>query len=52
MSDFAITGVLSQYSFDGLLHPVAFYSHKLKTTEANYDIYDKELLATIECFKT
>ncbi|KAG1637678.1 hypothetical protein G6F44_009223 [Rhizopus delemar] len=51
-SDFAIAGVLSQYSFDDLLHPVAFYSRKLKTTEANYDIYDKELLTAIEYFKT
>ncbi|EIE91434.1 hypothetical protein G6F46_012399 [Rhizopus delemar] len=51
-SDFAIAGVLSQYGSDSLLHPVAFYSRKLNTTEVNYDIYDKELLAIIECFKT
>ncbi|KAG0810082.1 hypothetical protein G6F16_008516 [Rhizopus arrhizus] len=51
-SDFAIAGVLSQYGSDNLLYRVAFYSRKLYTTETNYDIYDKELLAIIECSKT
>lgn len=44
-SDFAVARVLSQRSNDDLLHPIAFYSRKLKSAELNYDIYDKETLA-------
>ena len=50
-SDFVSAGVLSQYSNDGILHPVAFFSKKHSTTECNYEIYDKELLAIIRCFE-
>ncbi|CAO3619736.1 unnamed protein product [Cunninghamella blakesleeana] len=49
-SDFAIGAVLSQYCEDNLLHPVAYYSRKLKPAEINYEIYDKELLAIIDAF--
>ncbi|EIE91154.1 hypothetical protein RO3G_15865 [Rhizopus delemar RA 99-880] len=51
-SDSAVAGILSQYGTDNLLHPVAFYSRKLTISEANYDIYDKELLAIVNCFET
>jgi hypothetical protein len=51
-SDYALGGVLSQVAADGLLHPVAFYSRKLTSPEINYTVYDKELLAVIECLKT
>ena len=50
-SDYVTGGILSQYSDNGLLHPVAFYSYKMLDTEYNYEIYDKELLAIVKCFK-
>ena len=43
-SDGAIGAVLSQ-KHDGKWRPVAFMSKSLTTTERNYEIYDKELLA-------
>jgi hypothetical protein len=50
-SDHALGGVLSQYNKNGELRPVAFLSQKLAPAESNYEIYDKELLAIIRCFK-
>jgi hypothetical protein len=50
-SEYAIGGVLSQYDNDKNLRPVAFYSRQLDKAERNYEIYDKELLAIIDCFK-
>jgi len=50
-SDYVSAGVLSQYDNNGVLHPVAFFSKKHSATECNYEIYDKELLAIICCFK-
>ena len=50
-SGWSTSGVLSQYSDDGLLHPVAYYSKKMNAHEANYEIHDKELLAVINCLK-
>ncbi|RAL60857.1 hypothetical protein DID88_010182 [Monilinia fructigena] len=47
-SDWASGGVLSQYDSDGLLRPVAYFSAKRSAAECNYEIYDKELLATIK----
>ena len=49
--DYVSSGVLSQLGKDGLLHPVAFFSKNLNPAESNYEIYDKELLAIIRCFK-
>ena len=43
--------MLSQYNKDGELRLVAFLSQKLAPAESNYEIYDKELLAIIRCFK-
>jgi hypothetical protein len=52
-SDFAIGGVISQRDDrDGLLHPVAFHSRKFIPAELNYEIYDKEMLAIVECLST
>ncbi|KAL7284484.1 hypothetical protein ACG7TL_001775 [Trametes sanguinea] len=51
-SDYAIAGILSITSNSGELHPVAFHSRTLSSTELNYDTHDKELLAIFECFKT
>ncbi|KAI0996259.1 hypothetical protein K3495_g11919 [Podosphaera aphanis] len=51
-SDFVSSGVLSQTSPDGLLHPVAYMSKKYDPAECNYEIYDKELLAIVRCFES
>ena len=50
-SDYVSTGVLSQYSDDGILHPVAFFSTKHSPAECNYEIYDKELMAIVRAFE-
>jgi hypothetical protein len=50
-SDFVAAAVLSQKDDQGILHPVAFYSHKMTPAECNYDIYDKELLAIVRAFE-
>src|SRR6266404_1327873 len=34
-----------------VLHPVAYYSRKLKDPERNYDIHDKELLAIVDALR-
>ena len=49
-SDFAISGVLSQ-EFDGVLHPVGYYSRKLRDVETRYAVRDRELLAIVEAVK-
>ena len=45
------SSVLSQKDEEGVLHPIAFFLKKLVPTKCNYEIYDKELLAIIRCFK-
>lgn len=50
-SDGAIGGILSQVGEDGLLHPCAYHSRTLQPAKLNYEIYDKELLAIVDCFK-
>ncbi|KAH6591102.1 hypothetical protein BASA50_009103 [Batrachochytrium salamandrivorans] len=50
-SDFAISGILSQYDDKDSLRPVAFYSRQMNDAERNYEIYDKELLAVVDSFK-
>jgi len=35
-----------------LLRPVAFHSRTMQPAERNYDIYDKELLAVVDCFRS
>jgi len=44
-------GTLFQYGEDGLLRPCAFYSRKNAPAECNYEIYDKEMLAIINCLQ-
>lgn len=51
-SDFAIAGVLHQPDDLGLLHPIAYFSRKLSPAEINYEVYDKELLAIVESFRS
>jgi len=50
-SDYAIEGVLSTKYEDGKWRLVAFISKLLNTTERNYEIYDKEMLAVIRCLE-
>jgi len=48
-SGYAIGGVLSQQQKDGKWKPVTFLSRTITLAEHNYEIYDKELLAIMEC---
>ena len=51
-SDRALGGCLSQLDpKTGMLCLVAFYSKKLIGAEEHYKIYDKEMLAIVECLK-
>jgi len=50
-SDYAIGAICSQPDVKGILHPVAYYSRKLKDRERNYDIYDKELLVIVDALR-
>jgi len=50
-SDYAIGAKCSQPDNNGILHPVAYYSRKLKDLERNYDIHDKELLAIVDALR-
>jgi hypothetical protein len=43
--------ILSIIDTDGEVHPIAFLSRTFSTTEINYGIHDKELLAIFEAFK-
>jgi hypothetical protein len=47
-SDYAIGAVCSQPDNSNVLHPLGYFSRKLKDAELNYDIHDKELLAIVE----
>ena len=49
-SDLALAAIFFTY-VDGELHPIVFYSWVLNTTELNYDIHSKELLAIFKAFK-
>jgi hypothetical protein len=51
ISDYAIKVYINQIGEDGKLYPVAFYSRKISLAEANYDIYNKELLAIVAAFQ-
>ena len=51
-SDYALAAILSIITDDGEIHPVAFLSRTFSSTELNYDVHDKELLAIFEAFKT
>jgi len=50
-SDYATGGVLSLKCEDGKWRLVAFILKSLNTTEQNYEIHDKEMLAVIRCLK-
>ena len=46
-----IEGVLSQYNNEGWLHLYIYFSKRNSPAECNYQIYDKELLAVIQCLE-
>jgi len=48
--DLAIDACFSQL-YEGMWHPMAYYSRKLSSAEQNYDIYDKKLLAIVVALK-
>jgi len=50
-SDYAIGAICSQPDEKGVLHPVAYYSRKLKDPERKYDIHDKQLLAIVDALR-
>ncbi len=43
--------ILSQYDDENVLHSIVFYSKSMISAECNYHIYDKKLLAIIQCFE-
>src|SRR5436190_438213 len=49
-SGFAISGILCQF-YNGVLHPIAFWSRKATPAECNYDIHDREMLAIVSAFQ-
>ena len=50
-SDYVNADVLFQLDDEGVLHSVAYFSRKMAPAECNYEIYNKELLAIIQCFE-
>jgi RNase H-like domain found in reverse transcriptase len=50
-SDYALAAILSVFTSDGEIHPVAFHSHSFNSAKLNYDTHDKELLTIYEAFK-
>ena len=49
--NFAFGGVASQVSEDDLLHSIAFHNRKFNPIKVNYEIYDREMLAIVECME-
>jgi hypothetical protein len=50
VSGFAISGILCQF-YNGVLHPIAFWSRKASPAECNYYIHDREMLAIVSAFQ-
>ena len=50
--DYAVAAILSITLSDREIHPIAFYSQTLTTSELNYNTHNKELLAIYESFWT
>jgi hypothetical protein len=50
-SGYATRGLLLQKNDNNFWKPVAYYAKKHNSSEANYPIYDKKLLAIINCIK-
>ena len=50
-SDYALAAILSTYTPNGELHPIAFHSRTFTSPELNYDVHDKELLTIFKAFQ-
>lgn len=50
-SGYAIGGCLSQIDQQGQIRPVAYFSKRLSSAEANYPIHDKEMYSIVACLK-
>ena len=50
-SNYALAAILSVQESNGDVHPIAFHSRTFSTTELNYDVHNKELLAIFDAFK-
>ena len=50
-SNYLSSGFLSQYTDDGVLHPLAYFAKKHTPAACNCDIYDKVLMAVIEALE-
>lgn len=50
-SKHSCSGALSQYDSEGILRPVAFYSHKFDATQFNYSMIEKEAYALVHALK-
>ena len=50
-SGWCVGGTLFQEGDDGMLRPCAYFSKKLNPAECNYEIYDKEMLAIVQCLE-
>jgi hypothetical protein len=48
-SNKALRDIVSQYNDNSILYSYAFYSWKFNPIEWNYEIYDKKILAIVEC---
>ena len=47
----ALNAIVSQLDEKNRLHPIIFYFRKFTTSELNYNIYDKKLLAIVNNIK-
>ena len=50
-SNYITGGILSQYNKEGVLYLIVYFLKRLSPAKYNYEIYNKELLATIRYFK-
>ena len=50
-SGYNIGGVPSKYDEEGWLHPCVYYFKRNMPAKCNYQIYDKELLAVVQCLE-
>ena len=50
-SDYALAAIISSWTPDSKIHPIAFHSRSFNSAELNYDTHDKELLTIFKAFK-
>ena len=50
-SDLAKGDILSQLESDKRWYPVIFFWKKFLLVEINYDIYNKDMVNIVDCFK-